>query len=136
MKQWLIAAIALLVVGGGGIGVGWFTNEWWNRDQSSGPAAESSPAPPSPAPAPAEYERRLTGTEAAAIVRSFQIEKFSREGNLDSAAAWIRASCEERDFNERNKTWIVSCGLSLSSGSVIDFTFRVDDATGRVELVR
>jgi len=42
MRQWLIPAIALVVVGAAGVGVGWSINEWDNGKTAESPRGQAS----------------------------------------------------------------------------------------------
>ena len=55
MRKWLVPAIVLLLVGGGGMGVGWSLNEWQDGDGAPVPT-EQPVAPTQTGPTQAEIE--------------------------------------------------------------------------------
>ena len=87
MKNWLIPAIALLAIGGAGIGVGWFANEWRGgggasapRQQPTSPVNLEEVAPETPVDAgPVLSDReRDCATRQAVLAQA-----FARESELE-----------------------------------------------------
>jgi len=91
---------------------------------------------------PTPYQPRLTGPEAAAIVRTTINRRSSDNLSADQSIPLVQLdSCESTDFNDRLLAWVVECeasALTLSSGNKVPLgthTYRLYDSTQTVEPV-
>lgn len=91
------------------------------NDSDSHLQQDSTPA------APTQYQRRLTGAEAAELVKADLRAKAEAQGLSPATAAKI--TCEAQDFNEGTTAWIVHC---VNPDTNANATVRVDDATGEI----
>ena len=146
----LIALV--LVATGAGTAVGVMLWEPWDGNGSDGNAtveeslgATAGPTA-SPKPTATPYQKKLTGAEAAAIVRTEKnkeyIAPFLTPTTADAGDFLLQLdSCEAVDFNETARAWIVECEGSIHSvdtgnESPLSLqTFRLYDDTEKIEQV-
>ncbi|MCH7617096.1 MAG: hypothetical protein IIB18_04445 [Chloroflexi bacterium] len=84
----------------------------------------------SPRPEPTEYRLRLTATEAEAKAKAHFLSRNVGDATGTTLATILGTTCEALDFNENALACIVLCTVPEIN---IQFTYGVDDRTGRVE---
>ena len=143
---WTVLAATVFAALGAGVAVGVMAWEPWDGDDSDvvEPSPTSAPSPVQE-PIPTPYERKLTGAEAAAIVkRTLNMQNTARllTPTAEPPEYFIQLEgCQPVDFNESRKAWIVECDATLTSVEsgndtpLSTQTYRLFDATGKVEPV-
>jgi hypothetical protein len=131
MKIWVVYSliVTVLAVAAGSFALGVVISGGFD-DSKVAPATE--PPTERPQPEPTEYQPRLTATEAASKAKAYLLTPRSSP-SADLARFFQGFSCETRDFNGNNLTWIVVC---TRSNPDYDITYAVSDVTGNVGVSR
>ncbi len=132
----------LLVALGSAVTAAVFAWEPWDGERQTSVSEPTEAPERQQAETPTPYQPRLTGPEAAAIVRTTIDRQSSDNLSADQSIPLVQLdSCESTDFNERLQAWVVECdasALTLSSGNKVPLgthTYRLYDSTQTVEPV-